>query len=724
MKIRHSLLIGITTILLGTSHLYANNSSHPCLTLTTDDVVELRKGLNQKNLFCRTVESMKKRIDSQIKKPIVVPIPKDAGGGYTHEQHKRNYMHMYEAGLLYQLYQEKAYAKYIKDMLLKYAEIYPTLPLHPVMKSKYRGKLFWQGLNECVWLVYTAQAYDCIYSYLSQNEKEKIETRLFRPMVKFLAVDNRATFEKIHNHGTWSVAAVGMISYVMGDKEMVEESIMGPEKNGKAGFLRQIHELFSPDGYFAEGPYYQRYSLQPFITFAEAIENNEPERKIFEYKNQVLIKAVTTLLQMTQENGEFFHLNDALQKNWKTVELVWGVDIAYEHTKDPTLLSIAREQKTVMVSRAGYEVATNLHKAQPFAHKTLHISDGPDGKNGGIDILRISENDATSIVHKYTTQGMGHGHFDKLSLTFYDNNNEILQDYGAVRFLNIEQKEGGHYLPENNTFAKQTIAHNTLVVDKKSHYKGNLKRASKYSPIFYAFDQNDSIKMSSAFDTTAVPGVKMQRSIFLLNISAFKHPFVVDLFKANSKTKHTYDLPFYYKGQFINANYKYKANKKTRKPFGEKNGYQHLWIEAKSDSLPQNPTITWLNDGRFYTLTMTADSSSTIYFNRIGANDPNFNLRYEPCIVMREQNVGKRTFASTIEIHGVYDPQNERTSQSKSSVKSIKMITDTDEYTIVEIQTIHKKNITICMSNLDASPKSRHKVDSYKWKGVYGIFIN
>ena len=39
---------------------------------------------------------------------------------------------------------------------------------------------------------------------------------------------------------------------------------------------------------------------------------------------------------------------------------------------------------------------------------------------------------------------MGHGHFDRLSFTYYDNNKEIIQDYGAARFLNIEPKNGGH----------------------------------------------------------------------------------------------------------------------------------------------------------------------------------------------------------------------------------------------------------------------------------------
>ena len=128
-------------------------------------------------------------------------------------------------------------------------------------------------------------------------------------MVEFIAIHNKSAFEKIHNHATWAVTGVGMISYVMGDKDMLEKALYGLDKSGKSGFIRQIDQLFSPDGYFEEGPYYQRYSLQPFIMFAQAIENNEPERKIFEYKNGVILKAVTTLLQMSENNGQFFHFN-------------------------------------------------------------------------------------------------------------------------------------------------------------------------------------------------------------------------------------------------------------------------------------------------------------------------------------------------------------------------------------------------------------------------------
>ena len=54
---------------------------------------------------------------------------------------------------------------------------------------------------------------------------------------------------------------------------------------------------------------------------------------------------------------------------------------------------------------------------------------------------------------------MGHGHFDKLHWLYFDNGREIISDYGAARFLNIEAKYGGHYLPEKQRLgqAKQWL---------------------------------------------------------------------------------------------------------------------------------------------------------------------------------------------------------------------------------------------------------------------------
>ena len=158
----------------------------------------------------------------------------------VHEQHKSNYYAMFHCGVAYQLTGDKKYARYVADMLEAYARLYPTLGFHPVSLSPVPGRLFWQTLNESVWLVHTAVAYDCIYHTLSAKQRTTIEKNLFAPMADFIMDgmgDNHAnnkTFNKMHNHATWATAAVGMIGFAMNREDYVNKLFMAPTKQANA----------------------------------------------------------------------------------------------------------------------------------------------------------------------------------------------------------------------------------------------------------------------------------------------------------------------------------------------------------------------------------------------------------------------------------------------------------------------------------------------------------
>jgi oligo-alginate lyase len=165
---------------------------------------------------------------------------------------------------------------------------------------------------------------------------------------------------------------------------LVDKALRGTKGDGKGGFLAQLDQLFSPDGYYAEGPYYTRYALMPFYLFALAIENNEPERHIFAYRNEILKKAFYGALQLAYTNGAFFPINDAMKdKDWTTQEMVYALNIAFtQYGKDETLLSIAKEQGKLMFSRQGLEVAKamkNKPKAKPFQWTSTNFTDGQSG---------------------------------------------------------------------------------------------------------------------------------------------------------------------------------------------------------------------------------------------------------------------------------------------------------------------------------------------------------
>ncbi|MBD0777263.1 alginate lyase family protein [Maribacter sp. ANRC-HE7] len=732
-------VITVTCLLISICPIINQAQEHPSLILTKAGVEKIRAELGSIPLFDASLKKIKEEVDAEMALGIDTPIPKDYSGGYTHARHKRNMIVMQQAGVLYQILDDEKYAKYVKDMLMQYEGMYKTLPLHPKTRSYARGKLFWQCLNDSNWLVYVSQAYDCIFNYLSKAERKKLEQNLFRPFADHISVDSPQFYQRVHNHSTWGNAAVGMIGLVMNDKELIDRALYGIKgvnldknakdddggflnKEGKAGFLANIEEPFSPDGYYNEGPYYQRYAMYPFLIFAEGLHNVKPELKIFEYKDGVLLKSINALLNLSDADGDFFPLNDGQKgMSYYNDALVTAVDISYYFgNQDPGLLNIAAKQNKVLLDDSGLAVALGIKngKAKPFDKKSINLSDGPDGKQGGVGILR---SDDLELVFKYSAQGSSHGHYDKLSYSFYENGNEVLQDYGLARFVNIEQKGGGNYLKENKTWAKQTIAHNTLVQNGKSHYQGKYDIGSKHHPDLYVFDDsNVNIQIVSAKENNAYPGTEMHRTMAIIKEEGFEKPFLLDIFKVKSDSTNQYDLPFYFMGQVLKTNFEYEVPG-TLEPLGIDNGYQHLWSEGCGSTTAENTKLSWLEKGRFYTLTSATSKDDELRFVRIGANDPEFNLRREAGFLIRRKDAKNTLFVSVIEAHGSYSPVTESAVNSNSNVALLKVVLDTIDYTAISITTIKGDTKLFIIANTNASKEAKHTLNinekNYTWMG-------
>jgi hypothetical protein len=679
--------------------------------------------------FDMTLQSAKAKIEAQMLDTPVIPIPKDAGGGYTHEKHKDNAKLIYDAGQIYKLTGEKAFADFAAKLMIGYADVYPDWELHPEQKEQSPGRMFWQNLNESWWLVHVSQSYGAIKDTLSEDQKAHIETNLLRNMANFLSVEAPETFDKIHNHGTWATAAVGLTGYAIGDQNYVEQALLGLDKSGKAGFLKQMDVLFSPDGYYNEGPYYQRYALMPFVVFAHAVNKNNPEKKIFEKRDGILKKAIFTTIQQSY-GGLFFPINDAIKdKDIATTELLHGVAIAYDLTGDEGLLSIAEAQGKFVLTPESQKVSRDLAagKAKPFDFKSMRLSDGADGTQGALDILRASSdpNDLT-VVAKNTSQGLGHGHFDKMGLLIYDQGHEIIRDYGAARFLNVEAKYGGHYLPENNAYAKQTIAHNALVVDEESHFKGVTATGNEFAPTLGTFTGEGDLKITSAEIDTAYDGVLLRRTVALINDKIFPIPVVVDVMQAQSDEAHQYDLPFHYNGQVTDTNFVLEADPVSRSPLGTKNGYQYLWKVAESRAVDGLSQFTFLKDRRFYTVTSAVADNTDVIIAETGANDPNINLRREPAFILRSWIDGDVTFASVIEPHGEYNPTVEYTLNSHSHIKTVSHFAgEGSDY--VEIETKNGDRVGLALAQ-QADTDREHTIEAngktVSWTGPHKLFTS
>ncbi|MEM8941227.1 MAG: alginate lyase family protein [Pseudomonadota bacterium] len=757
---RHWLFLLLTGALCASTT--GRAGEHPGLLLTRSGVEVVRANLGSAPLFDASLQKTKEEVDREIDLGIDVPVPRDFSGGYTHERHKRNFFIAQKAGLLFQILDEPRYGYYVRDMLLQYAALYPTLSLHPKERSYARGRLFWQCLNDANWLLYMAQAYDAIYDLLTPDEHELLETRLFRPFADFLSLENPQFYNRIHNHSAWGSAAVGMIGIVMGDDVLVDRALYGfghgqlvdarasaggdAQENPREdiedgakdddgglifspgqgrGFLANLDAPFSPDGYYTEGPYYQRYAMYPFLAFAIAMQNVYPDRGVLRYKDEVLIKAVYALLNLADSQGEFFAINDA-QKGMSIANssLVAAVDAAFFYgSKDPELLSIAQEQGGVSLDQSGMAVALGVKagESEPFRGGSIILRDGPKGDQGGVAVLRDADS-ALELVFKFSAHGLSHGHFDKLAIAIHDDGREVLQDYGLVRFVNIEPKGGGNYLPENSTWAKQTVAHNTLVVDSRSQYNGDYTASSvHHSELVFSDIGSSTIQLVSARDTNAYGDVAVQRTLALVRAPAGE-PVVIDVLRVFSDEVHRYDLPFHYVGQVIDAGFTFAAGHAQR-VLGADNGYQHLWLEGlgrpKNDSL----YFTWLDNGRFNTLTSAAIRGDELLLTRLGANDPEFNLRRDPSLIIRRTADNATVFASTIQSHGRYSPVTEAATNADGDVENVRVLAANDGYTAVGIRWRSGSESLLMFANNGSSTEQWHRIEinrvPYEWVGPY-----
>jgi hypothetical protein len=702
-----------------------------------DEAAELAKELGKNSLLGKALARDIAATDSYMTK-VGIEVPGHGeGGGYEHNRHKQNYIHMDLAGRLFLVTGEQKYRDYIVDMLTAYATVYPTLESNVSRDSNPPGKLFHQTLNENMWMLYSSCAYSCIYHTLEESQKRQIEDDLFKHMIHMFVVTYGHDFDIVHNHGLWAVAAVGICGYAINDQASVDKALYGLKMDKvSGGFLAQLDQLFSPDGYYMEGPYYHRFSLRPIYLFAESIERRQPELKIYEFNDSVIKTTSYAVFKTAFPDGTLPALNDSS----KTISIndegvIMATSVCYHrYEQSETLLGMANHQQNVWVHAAGLTLSNAVEAAEeikPFSWGSLFMTDGPKGEKGGVSILRhrdSQDDDTMALIwmgqhgsdHQYHS-ALDHGHYDGLHLSVFNRGHEVLHDYGYGRWVNVEPKFGGRYIPENKSYCKQTVAHNTVTVDQKTQNKFNTALAeSKFGQKHFFLTEDSAFQAMSGTISDYYDGVDMQRSVLLAELPEFEKPLVIDVYRITADSEHQYDLPYHYKGQIIRTDFDYQVESKLR-PLGEDNGYQHLW-NLGSAAVEGSSLVTWLHDSSYYSLVSSAPiaSASKVIFTRTGANDPDFNLRNEPALVLR-QNAKDHVFASVLETHGYFNESIEASIGARGLVESVNVIGHNSVGTVVELSLTIGKKYVFGISN-QADPSGEHRVEfngvTYLWIGA------
>ncbi|MGB7451224.1 MAG: hypothetical protein WBM36_03760, partial [Lysobacterales bacterium] len=136
--------------------------------------------------------------------------------------------------------------------------------------------------------------------------------------------------------------------------------------------------------------------------------------------------------------------------------------------------------------------------------------------------------------------------------------------------------------------------------------------------------------------------------------------------------------------------------------------------------------FSWMTNRKFYTLTSVADAADELLFTRLGASDPEFNLRRDAAFMVRRNDVSNTVFVTVIEPHGSYSPVSENALDSNSNIAELKLVHDDESYTAVSIEDLEGHTSMFIMSNMDATASKRHELKiegkAYQWSGPYSWF--
>ena len=138
-----------------------------------------------------------------------------------------------------------------------------------------------------------------------------------------------------------------------------------------------------------------------------------------------------------------------------------------------------------------------------------------------------------------------------------------------------------------------------------------------------------------------------------------------------------------------------------------------------------NAKLTWFGNGKFYSITAVVGKKDDLIFARLGANDPQFNVRPDPAFIIRKKDSKNAVFVSIIEPHGEYNPVEEIANDPFTSIKEVMVLHDDKAYTIVHFSNKEGKKWALMIANNNGSTESKHSVmvdnKKYEWTGVVSL---
>ncbi len=418
-----------------------------------------------------------------------------------------------DLGLAYRLSGQAKYADKACEILLAYAEKYPTYPLHDKNgKAKIGGGYVGsQTLDEAMWIIPLCQGADMVWDRLSAEDRKKLEDKVFRPGAEII----RKHKMSIHNIQCWKNSAVGLVGFLLDDKELIADAI-----DSSYGFRQQIAKGVNDDGQWYEGAWgYHFFTLVAMAPLLEAAQRCGTDLYGYQSEGHSYRKLLEGPISLAMPNMVLPAFSDSGEVGVTGYQDIYELGLA--RYGEPKFAALLRQ-----VKRSSLEGM--ICGVEPLPASSARESASQNYASAGYAVLQQgSDANATWLCLKYGPHGSGHGHPDKLSF--------ILYSRGEV--LGFDPGTGKYGVAIHEEWQKATIAHNTLTVDHAN------QKATTGSLLAFVNKPTFAAVLADAGPIYA--GVKYQRAAAVAGPDVI---LVLDM--VSSDKEHAFDLAYHNAGQW------------------------------------------------------------------------------------------------------------------------------------------------------------------------------
>ncbi len=425
-------------------------------------------------------------------------------------------------GLLYNVYGYRKYAEAGKEILLKFADYYLKYPVENTILGP--AHVFFGTLSESFWGVDMAYGYDLLYNYegFSEDERKKIKENLFYPLARI----TQQFPESASNRQLWYNNVSAAVGFLFKDEELIDFAM-----NGKYGFKWQLGSALPECGFWGEGPGYHFVTLRGMIHFAEMCIRNGIDLYNLEVNGRTMKILFDSPFDLIKPNFEFPRIKDSGGGSLLDYSMFYEVGYAvYGDNKYLSLLNHSSLKRGTQVvgeesGKGERETPITLFQLKPelpvysepiYDNKSKHL------KGMGLAVVKSGgSDDGKYLFLDYGIVGGEHGHPDRLQIEYYANGKNWIVDPLNESYFN----------PNLQTWFRQTIAHNTIVLDQTSQAWANGK--------YKFFGETEDLQVASGSSCGIYPGADINRTVIQTG------EYFIDLLRVKCDVERTIDYPLH-----------------------------------------------------------------------------------------------------------------------------------------------------------------------------------